>query len=155
MEAYQQDILTGFESQLVQASSGKRFANYLIDLVVFYLILFVFGIVLALLSPASINDIDSFSNSSFLDEVLSLLLYGTYMFLIELIGKGRSVGKFITGTKAVNEDGSAISAKTALLRGLSRTVPFEVFSALGSPSYPWHDKWTHTYVIDVKRSQLL
>lgn len=155
MEAYPQDILTGFESQLVQASSGKRFANYLIDLVVFYLILFVFGIVLALLSPASINDIDSFSNSSFLDEVLSLLLYGMYMFLIELIGKGRSVGKFITGTKAVNEDGSAISAKTALLRGLSRTVPFEVFSALGSPSYPWHDKWTHTYVIDVKRSQLL
>lgn len=155
MEAYPQDILTGFESQLVQASSGKRFANYLIDLVVFYLILFVFGIVLALLSPASINDIDSFSNSSFLDEVLSLLLYGMYMFLIELVGKGRSVGKFITGTKAVNEDGSAISAKTALLRGLSRTVPFEVFSALGSPSYPWHDKWTHTYVIDVKRSQLL
>lgn len=155
MEAYPQDILTGFESQLVQASSGKRFANYLIDLVVFYLILFVFGIVLALLSPASINDIDSFSNSSFLDEVLSLLLYGMYMFLIELIGKGRSVGKFITGTKAVNEDGSAISAKMALLRGLSRTVPFEVFSALGSPSYPWHDKWTHTYVIDVKRSQLL
>jgi hypothetical protein len=31
-------------------------------------------------------------------------------------------------------------------------VPFEAFSALGTPSYPWHDKWTRTVVIDEKAS---
>jgi hypothetical protein len=57
----------------------------------------------------------------------------------------------ITGTKAVNHDGSNISAKTAFLRTLCRLVPFEPFSAFG---IPWHDSWTHTHVIDVKQSQL-
>ncbi|HEX9513187.1 MAG TPA: hypothetical protein VF939_22005 [Puia sp.] len=34
------------------------------------------------------------------------------------------------------------------------TVPFEVFSALGSPCHPWHDRWTDTLVIDERLSQL-
>ena len=74
------------------------------------------------------------------------------MFLVEALFKGKSLGKLITGTRAVNEDGSNLSAKTALLRGLSRAVPFNAFSALGTPSYPWHDKWTNSYVIDEKES---
>jgi hypothetical protein len=35
-----------------------------------------------------------------------------------------------------------------------RLVPFEQFSALGSPSYPWHDRWTKTIVIDEKLTTL-
>jgi uncharacterized RDD family membrane protein YckC len=81
-------------------------------------------------------------------------MYGAYMAIIEGIFKGRSIGKFITGTKAVNEDGSNISFTTAIARGFSRIVPFEPFSALGSPSYPWHDKWNKTYVIDIRNSSL-
>lgn len=76
------------------------------------------------------------------------------MFLCELIFKGRSAGKFITGTKAVNEDGTYMQPKTILLRSLSRAVPFDQLSALGSPPHPWHDKWTKTYVIDVKKTAL-
>ena len=87
-----------------------------------------------------------------METLLYLLLFVLYMFGTEALFKGKSLGKLITGTRAVNEDGSDISAKTALLRGLSRIVPFEAFSALGNPSYPWHDKWTNTYVIDEKAS---
>jgi hypothetical protein len=43
-----------------------------------------------------------------------------------------------------------MSAKTVLLRTLCRIVPFEPFSAFGG--HPWHDKWTRTYVIDVKKT---
>jgi uncharacterized RDD family membrane protein YckC len=68
---------------------------------------------------------------------------------------GKTIAKFINGTRAVNEDGSRINFKTALLRSLSKAVPFEAFSALGaSPPYPWHDKWTKTYVVDEKQSRL-
>jgi uncharacterized RDD family membrane protein YckC len=72
------------------------------------------------------------------------------MSLIEAMFRGKSIGKLITGTKAVNEDGSDISFAKAFERGLARMVPFEAFSALGEPSYPWHDKWTKTFVIDEK-----
>ncbi len=41
---------------------------------------------------------------------------------------GKTPGKYITGTRAINDDGTRISFKTALLRSLSRIVPFEVFS---------------------------
>src|SRR5690606_37410582 len=85
-----------------------------------------------------------------LGRLVVLLFYGAYMGLIEAMFKGRSLGKLITGTIAVNEDGSRISALTAFLRGLSRAVPFNVFSALGSPCYPWHDKRNKTYVVEYK-----
>lgn len=158
METYQdqqQNILAEFETNLVQASGGKRFANYIIDVIVFYILVFITAVLWAYFNP---DTIDRYANSSsditFADRLLYLCYYAIYMFFIELIFKGKSIGKLITGTKAVNEDGSNISPKTAFLRGISRAVPFEAFSALGSPSYPWHDKWTRTYVIDEKQSHV-
>jgi uncharacterized RDD family membrane protein YckC len=156
-QPYQQDILTNLEVDLVQASGGKRFANYLIDVAVYYLLVIIAGIIIALAYPENIDRLE-YQSSGFNmigDRLLSLFLYGLYMSLTEAIFKGKTLGKLITGTRAVNEDGSNISFKTAFLRGLSRAVPFEAFSALGSPSYPWHDKWTNTYVIDEKRSRLI
>ena len=139
---------------LVQASNGKRFANYIIDFIVFYA--FIIGLLffVAYTSPGVFNSINSDSaGADIIDRIAGLVLYGIFMFLVETIFKGKSLGKLITGTRAVKEDGSPITAKDALLRGLSRMVPFEAFSALGSPSYPWHDKWAKTYVIDEKKSE--
>jgi uncharacterized RDD family membrane protein YckC len=159
MEAYQdqqQDILNDLGLNLVQASGGKRFANYIIDVIVFYIFIFIVAFFWAYFNPDSINRYtDSSSGDSFTDRLLYLCYYAIYMFFIELIFKGKSIGKFVTGTKAVNEDGSTISPKTAFLRGISRAVPFEGFTALGDPSYPWHDKWTKTYVIDEKKSHIV
>jgi uncharacterized RDD family membrane protein YckC len=153
METNQQHLFADPEYQIVQASGGKRFANYLIDLIVFYLLAFMAGIVIGMLSPDTINSIDE-ENTEFniVTNLAFISIFVLYMFGTEAIFKGKTLGKLITGTRAVNEDGSNISTKTALLRGLSRVVPFEVFSALGSPSYPWHDKWTNTYVIDERKS---
>jgi uncharacterized RDD family membrane protein YckC len=84
--------------------------------------------------------------------LISLIFYALYMGLVEGVFKGKSLGKLITGTKAVNMDGSKISFATAFARGCSRAVPFCVFSAFGTPCYPWQDKWTNTLVIDEKKS---
>ena len=153
METNQQHLFADAEYQVVQASSGKRFANYLIDLIGFYMLAFMTGIVIGLVSPETINAIDEESvELTILENLASLLIFVLYMSGMETIFKGKTLGKLLTGTRAVNEDGSNITAKTALLRGLSRVVPFEPFSALGNTAYPWHDKWTKTYVIDERKS---
>jgi len=157
MEDNRKDLLTDFieEPQLIQASGGKRFINFLVDYIIFIALLFGAGILWALLSPDTISAINDNAGSGIIDRILTLLLYGFYMGCVEAVTRGRSLGKLITGTKAVNEDGSVLRAGTAFKRGFSRVVPFEIFSALGAPSYPWHDKWNHTYVVDIKQSYIL
>jgi hypothetical protein len=49
---------------------------------------------------------------------------------------------------AETEDGQRISGVTALLRGLTRAVPFNALSALGTPCNPWHDRWNKTFVVE-------
>jgi uncharacterized RDD family membrane protein YckC len=82
-------------------------------------------------------------------QLIALFFYGLYMSIVEGIFKGRSLGKLITRTKAVNEDGSDISFETAFKRGLSRIVPFEQFSILAGR--PWHDRWTKTQVVSTRK----
>ena len=136
----QPDLLDGFGVRLVQASSGQRLANLFIDLFSFYGIMIVLGVfyrpfLVLILTP-----------------LLPAIFFALYMSFVELIFKGRTLGKLITGTRAVQLDGAPITASEAFARGFSRIVPFEAFSALGNPSYPWHDRWSHTYVVDVRQS---
>ena len=154
METIEQDILFDVQPQLVQANTGKRLANYFIDLVAFYAFFFLAAVAYFIASPDAARDGGFGSEKEYLIRLFAFLLYGLFIGLVEAIFKGRSIGKLITGTKVVNEDGSDISFSTALARGFSRIIPFEPFSALGNPSYPWHDRWNKTNVIDVRQSGL-
>lgn len=136
------------EIHYTRASHLQRLGNYIIDIIVYYLLLILVGIFIGIVYGdifVSVDFNDPFTN--LLDKLASLFLYGLYMGGVEVIFKGRSIGKFITNTKAINTDGTPISSRTAFLRGLSRAVPFEAFSALGSPSNPWHDRWNETMVV--------
>ena len=147
------DMLINFDQHIVRAETGKRFLNYIIDLGLFYVLVMVFGVLLVLVSPASLEWLaDDSTGFGLADRLLTIIFYGIYMFLIEAIFKGKSLGKLITRTRAVNVDGSNISVSTALARGFSKAVPFCVFSAFGSPCNPWQDKWTDTIVMDEKQS---
>lgn len=137
------------DSPIIPASHGKRLANYVIDLILFYSIFFGLGIFIAIFFPEYLIIIEVYQESlGFWDNVLSLLLYALYMGIVEAIFKGRSLGKLITGTIAVQENGQQISNKQAFLRGLCRAIPFCTFSALPSPCNPWQDKWTNTVVVN-------
>lgn len=146
-----QDLLAD-EIFYQRASTGQRLANYLIDLVVFYIFMFVIGMVIGLVAPGMLTSFANDSSSAnLLDRLLSLFLYALFMSVVEALLKGKSVGKFITKTRAVNLDGSQITASTAFGRGFSRAVPFCAFSAFGEICNPWQDRWTNTMVInDVK-----
>ena len=60
---------------------------------------------------------------------------------------GRTIGKFITGTKAVTAVGGRLGMGAVLGRTACRFIPFEAFSFLGSGARGWHDSMTNTYVI--------
>ncbi len=143
--------LLDIEVSLEPASTAKRLANYLIDLIVFYSLFFALGVVIAIVSPSTLENIPQDDISfNLMDRLLTLVFYAIYMSLVEAILKGKSVGKYITGTRAINLDGTRISTSKAFARGFSRAVPFCVFSAFGNPCNPWQDSWTDTMVVDEK-----
>ncbi|MES1214454.1 MAG: RDD family protein [Bacteroidota bacterium] len=155
--ASENDLFDEMPYKLVQASMGKRFLNYLIDVIVFGLLLFIALMITATIDPTVVeafikkNEAGGFS---FVEQLMIQAIYGTYMFIVEALFKGKSLGKLITGTRAVRQDGTPFMVRDAQLRGLCRMVPFNAFSALGTPSYPWHDRWTKTFVIDEQLSQI-
>jgi uncharacterized RDD family membrane protein YckC len=155
MENSSEDLLNDIvEPQLVQAGSGKRFANFMIDRIIFMVIAYIITFAILYSNPEGFSSTEN-AGFSIAETLITWFFYACYMSFIEIITKGRSIGKFFTGTKVVNEDGSNISAGTAFERGFSRIVPFEAFSALGNPCYPWHDKWSKTFVIDIKNSSMV
>jgi uncharacterized RDD family membrane protein YckC len=152
---YQENLLDEVDYTLVPASSGKRLANYLIDLFVFYIAWKVFFRYIGLKIAMSMIGEDEGKASIYLKVLLIAVVFEvTLMSAIEFVGGGRSLGKLLTRTRAVNDDGTPITFKTAVLRRLSRMVPFEAFSALGAQAEPWHDRWTNTRVIEERDSTL-
>ena len=154
----QKDLL-GDESfdqpEYIYASQGQRFLNWLIDNLFMnyglsYLTGIVIGIILRELAPDFLSKL-AYSASAITFEILLFTLlvgyfnYIIYYTLCEKLFKGYTLGKIITGTRAIRQDGQELTFKNALLRSLARCVPFEVFS--GFSTLTWHDSWTDTMVI--------
>ena len=138
---------------LEPATVGQRFANYIIDLIVFYVVMFGFGVITVILSWLTGHSIDSgdetLTGNGFLDYFVAYGFYAIYYTFSEGASRGRSIGKLITRTKVVREDGSEISWGDALKRSVCRAIPFEQFTAFGG--YPLHDRIPHTKVIKVTK----
>ena len=67
-----------------------------------------------------------------------------YYFLFEFTLQ-KTPGKFITGTRVIDEYANKPNFGTMLTRSVVRMVPFEGFSCLSERG--WHDKWSNTYVV--------
>ncbi len=135
----------GTEIDLTPATSGKRFVNYLIDVIVYYVLSALWGVVLALSSPATVLE-ENTSNTLTIYLTVFLILFGYYT-IMEGAFNGKTVGKMITRTRAVQEDGSPLGWEKAALRSLCRFIPFEPFSFFGG-SIGWHDSIPKTLVIN-------
>lgn len=132
------------------ASNGSRFINYVIDIVAILFSIFVFGIVMALL--ANLFDLSGLlywlgNMSDFEGQILFLFISIFYYTFTEGIF-GRTLGKFITGTIVVDENGEKPSFGTIFKRSLCRLIPFDGFSFLGTRG--WHDSISDTYVVNKK-----
>lgn len=142
--------------QYEEATQGQRFLNWLIDnLFMRFALSYVTSLLVVYILDAFFPEY--MLRLRFTEDVWDLLLlswvvgifnYLFYYTICEKAFKGYTIGKVITGTRAIRTDGAELTFRDALFRSLSRLVPFEVFSGFG---HPWHDNWTNTWVIKTRR----
>ncbi len=156
MENNEQNVLDEPVIKLVPASFMKRLANFLIDIIIFSFILSTIMILAKPVYPLY-DKIMNQQPISLTEQLLMRFFYGLYLSIMEAALKGKSIGKYLTGTRAVTAAGLPIHSQTAFVRGLVRIIPFEEFSAITfnfSPPYPFHDRFSGSIVIDEAASIL-
>ena len=137
--------------ELMLVSQGKRFINYLVDRVLMTTGSFCVGIMLGLLVGATDPERRVVDDGMLeaLGFIVGLLFVYCYFVFFEAVFQ-RSPGKFLTGTKVVNESGGKPTFGQILGRSLCRFIPFEAFSFLFGDSsrvVGWHDKFSGTLVV--------
>ena len=136
------------------ASTGQRFVNFLIDNVFMnyglsYITGAAVGYLLGTLFPdftvALFSDMESAGVMLF-GVILAFFNHIIYYSFCEKVFRGYTLGKLISGTRAIRTDGAELTFSDAILRSLSRLVPFEALSIWFGDGL-WHDRWTKTMVI--------
>lgn len=120
-------------------SGGARFGHYLIDFILLYAINFGISMILAIVSPETLNTMPTI-----VSYIISYLILVAYYFILESTIQ-RTVGKFVTDSVVIDEYGNKPSNAAILGRSFARIIPFEAFSCLGERG--WHDTLSNTYVV--------
>jgi uncharacterized RDD family membrane protein YckC len=122
----------------VEASQGQRFANLVLDNIAFIIFSAVLGAALQLVGLGDLLQ-GVFGN------FFGIITITVYYVVFEGIW-GRTPAKLITGTRVVHVDGGPPRFMQIVGRTLTRFVPLEPFSFLGSGT-GWHDRWSSTRVV--------
>jgi uncharacterized RDD family membrane protein YckC len=134
------------------ATHGQRFSNWLIDMLMQVILLFI--ILVFVIAIAESNGNKAFQNYLMnmntigqytLTSCLVLLYYNVFEVFF-----ARTIGKFITNTIVVDENGNTPDHQTILVRSVCRLIPLYGFSLLGMPARGWHDSISKTYVVNKK-----
>ncbi len=138
----QPDLLNDLDQEIYHepASVGLRFGNYIIDIIMFYLLLIVAGFFMGNFFLTA---------GGLMSYIIVYFIFITYYTVMEAATGGKTIGKLITGTTAIRNDGAPFTFNDAIIRSLCRIVPFEPISAF--TGNPWHDKWSNTKVIKAMR----
>jgi uncharacterized RDD family membrane protein YckC len=131
------------------ASKGERFLNFIIDLMIIYII--------AVCIVATINIIgdvtDSYGVSNWVKSLslienlfFGLIILFFYYAFTEMYFS-RTFAKYFTKTMVVRVDGSKPNTKNFMIRTVSRLNPIDPFSFLGKTERGLHDTLSATYVV--------
>ena len=114
------------------ASKSIRFFNFAID----YLL--IIGVT---------KYLGNFGNDINVKSVY-IFIFLTYYTLFEWFTNGKTIGKYITKTRAIKDNGNSIEFKESIIRSLIRIIPLEPWICLFTDyGYGWHDRWTNTIVV--------
>ena len=127
------------EQHFGDASRGQRFANLVLDSVA--------GA--ALLFPVAV--VDAGLNTQVLDWVPDVLVSLVYYFVMEA-AFGVTLGKLVTRTRVIAQDGGRPGLMRVLGRTLIRFIPFEAFTFV-LLDRGWHDAWADTRVVRTRPSK--
>jgi uncharacterized RDD family membrane protein YckC len=131
----------------VTASGGLRFANYILDMISYFIFSMLIGVFLGIIFVLAGTDPTWIENSSKITQYFIgfIVLSGYYIFFEGVFGQ--TPGKMITGTKVVTENGEKPTIEMIMTRTLCRFIPFEAFSFLNSNAIGWHDSLSKTRVV--------
>ena len=136
------DLESDHVKEIIPAGKWLRFANMIVDYIGYILFAVIVGIIFGLVfGEEGLAFIESIP-----DILLGLPIMITYYVLFEFLG-GRTPGKYITGTRVVNEEGLKPTIWQVLGRTICRFIPFEAFSFFSANGRGWHDSIAKTYVI--------
>lgn len=132
------------------ASQNRRLVNFIVDYIMIQIVAAFGGAAVGFfyaaanggqISPAEIGQLQIMGG--LIGIVLSLLYY----ILPEAI-MGITIGKLITGTRVIREDGNDPTFGQLIGRTLARMIPFEPLSFLfGDKTVGWHDSLSGTRVV--------
>lgn len=130
----------------------KRLLNLVIDTAVVYALFFILGVVAELLFYFGYEgfSIWFYEMDGITDRVFTTLVMVLYLFTMEVTTQ-RSIGKFITDTIVIAEDGTKPEPKKIMVRALCRIIGIEALSFLKAKPRGWHDTASDTYVVDAKK----
>jgi uncharacterized RDD family membrane protein YckC len=130
-----QERATDYSAEIHVVNKGIRFFHFVIDLIVFYVLVLIlgFGIGTLDIGPAGIP---------------FLIIPFCYWIFMEAV-TGQTIGKMLTGSVVVRKDGSAPPLITIIGRNLARFIPLEPLSFL-LMERGWHDSLSNTYVVSKK-----
>ena len=133
---------------LTPATKLRRFVHWLIDRVIVVGIIF-----LAMIVAGIVGGDEALAWAERLtwwqDQLIGFGAIIVYYTLMEGL-TGTTLGKLLTGTRVVDESGRKATFRQALLRSVTRVVPFEAFSVLLADEEDprgWHDRWPRTRVV--------
>jgi uncharacterized RDD family membrane protein YckC len=131
------------------ASHSQRFLNLLMDYIA-QLFLFIIAFTVAV-TIAETNGNKEFMANFVKNDIsqytfvacIALVYYNVFEIFF-----ARTVGKFITQTIVVDENGEKPNHERILIRTICRLIPFETLSFIGMPARGWHDSISKTYVVN-------
>jgi uncharacterized RDD family membrane protein YckC len=129
------------QGELPLAGQGRRFLNYVIDVIVCSIMLRF--VATALFSAGVLHS----ENAGLGVMVLNYAGYFVYFLIFEGLWQ-RTPAKLATRTRVVSVDGEIPTRGQIAKRSLIRLIPFEPFSFLfRKQAVGWHDKWSETRVV--------
>jgi uncharacterized RDD family membrane protein YckC len=126
---------------LPDAGQGARLANLFIDNII--------RVVVAGLLSGVLQGLGVFEASDVMATIVVIFSFVGYYILLESLF-GWTIGKLITGTRVVTQDGEKPGFLRVCGRTLARFIPFEPFSFLFGKA-GWHDALSGTRVVRVRR----
>ena len=134
----------------LEATKGKRLANYFIDMLAYFVLSLLSGLTFGMmyeLNGPNNAFLDFWIRDSLLNENITGYIFVIFYYTFsEYVFNGKTLGKLITKTRAVTLYNKRLTLKHAFLRSLCRMIPFEGISYLGSSAQGLHDKLPKTKV---------
>lgn len=131
------------------ATRGQRFLNCILDLLIVHIILASIGTTIIIIGDVSNNyELSNWIEST--TTVEKLLFWSVILFLYYFLTEtyfSRTFAKYFTKTIVVTKDGSRPNKRTISIRTLSRFIPLECLTFLGTNVRGLHDLFSDTYVV--------